>query len=200
MSVSGKLGLGNIKNQIAHNQFLSALGNKDLKVLQDVITSEKVSMASCVLWAHIHINWLYTALWMHRKILRKSQKPSKAGDGVKAMTWRCVYTFRSTYNSLDNQDVCAVAGSLLHQHAGATATAASYQTKIREQFKRIRTREEELDELRRRRKTLSGKIESAEKKLAKMNSEVWFIMMCCLLAYLATEQEPPTTDSIIGKL
>lgn len=83
-----------------------------------------------------------------------------------------MYTFRSTYNSLDNQDVCAVAGSLLHQHAGATATAASYQTKIREQFKRIRTREEELDELRRRRKTLSGKIESAEKKLAKMNSEV----------------------------
>lgn len=142
----------------------------------------------------------YTALWMRQRILRKLQNPLKAGDGVKAMTWRCVYTLRSPHNSLVNQDVCAVAGSLLHQQAGATATAASYQTKIREQFKRIRTREEELDEIRRRRKTLSGKIESAEKKLAKMNSEVCFIMMRCLLAYLAIEQEPPTADSVIGKL
>ncbi|TIC19927.1 hypothetical protein E3Q13_01007 [Wallemia mellicola] len=136
-----KLGLGNIKNQIAHNQFLSALGNKDLKVLQDVITSEKVSMASS---------------------MSASKDTEKVAEAVKSWGWG---------EGDDLKDVCAVAGSLLHQHAGATATAASYQTKIREQFKRIRTREEELDELRRRRKTLSGKIESAEKKLAKMNSE-----------------------------
>lgn len=55
--------------------------------------------------------------------------------------------------------------------AAATSTAASYQSKIREQFKRIRTREEELDDVKKRRKALAGKIESAEKKLAKMNTE-----------------------------
>jgi hypothetical protein len=38
-------------------------------------------------------------------------------------------------------------------------------------YKRIREREEELDELRRRRRSTGQKAESAEKKLAKMGPE-----------------------------
>jgi len=42
---------------------------------------------------------------------------------------------------------------------------------MREQLKAIRTREEQLDELRRRRRSLISKADSAEKKLQKMGPE-----------------------------
>ena len=70
------------------------------------------------------------------------------------------------------KDVFFKSSTLVNHLSNATSVAASYQSKIREQYKRVRSREEELDDMRRRRKTLSSKIESAEKKLAKMNSEV----------------------------
>ncbi|TIA87736.1 hypothetical protein E3P81_03805 [Wallemia ichthyophaga] len=127
--------LGSLKTQMAHNQFLSALGNKDIKVLQDVITSEKVSMA---------------------------REVEKVAENLKSWGWG---------EGDDLKDVCGAASTLIHHLAAATSTAASYQSKIREQFKRIRTREEELDDVKKRRKALAGKIESAEKKLAKMNTE-----------------------------
>ena len=42
---------------------------------------------------------------------------------------------------------------------------------MREYLKSIRTREESLDELKRRRKAVSSKADAAEKKLSKMSSE-----------------------------
>lgn len=42
---------------------------------------------------------------------------------------------------------------------------------MREQLKFIRTREENLDELKRRRRTVNSKADTAEKKLNKMNME-----------------------------
>ena len=47
MSLSGKmLGLGGLQTKIAHNGLVPSLGNKDLRSLQDIITSEKVLMNS----------------------------------------------------------------------------------------------------------------------------------------------------------
>lgn len=43
---------------------------------------------------------------------------------------------------------------------------------IREQIKSVRTREEQLDELKKRRKAVVTKADSAERKLSKMGPEV----------------------------
>ena len=48
---------------------------------------------------------------------------------------------------------------------------ASHEITIRGHMKSIRTREENLDELKQRRRTLGSRADSAEKKLAKMNPE-----------------------------
>lgn len=49
---------------------------------------------------------------------------------------------------------------------------ATHEAAIREHMKSVRSMEENLDELRRRRKAVSAKADAAEKKLAKMNPEV----------------------------
>ena len=48
---------------------------------------------------------------------------------------------------------------------------ANHEVTIRGHMKSIRTREENLDQLKQRRKALGSRAESAEKKLAKMNPE-----------------------------
>lgn len=48
---------------------------------------------------------------------------------------------------------------------------ASHEEAIREQMKSIRSREEQLDELKRRRKSVASKADTAEKKLSKMNPD-----------------------------
>lgn len=62
-------------------------------------------------------------------------------------------------------------------------------------MKAVRTREENLDELKRRRKGVIAKADSAEKKLSRMSPEV------CVLLFRHTHllnrsiaQEPTTTD------
>lgn len=49
---------------------------------------------------------------------------------------------------------------------------ADHELTIRSQLKDIRTKEEQLDELRRRRKAVGSKLEAQEKRLSKMGSEV----------------------------
>lgn len=46
-----------------------------------------------------------------------------------------------------------------------------HEQSVREQMKAIRTREEALDELKRRRKSVGAKADSAERKLSKMSPE-----------------------------
>ena len=55
--------------------------------------------------------------------------------------------------------------------ASALSRFASHEESIREQMKAIRSREEQLDELKRRRKNVASKADTAEKKLSKMNPE-----------------------------
>ena len=68
-------------------------------------------------------------------------------------------------------------------------------------MKKVRSREENLDELKRRRKTVITKAESAEKKLSKMSPEVsvqWIISgFDNQLQYAGLAQEPTTADGAV---
>lgn len=59
---------------------------------------------------------------------------------------------------------------MLH-FAGALNHFSNIEGSIREQMKAVRTREENLDEMKRRRRTLGSRAEDAERKLSKMNPE-----------------------------
>jgi hypothetical protein len=65
-----------------------------------------------------------------------------------------------------------VALSLLNHVGVATNTYADHELAIRAHLKDIRTKEEQLDELRRRRKAVGSKLEAQEKRLSKMGPEV----------------------------
>ena len=61
--------------------------------------------------------------------------------------------------------------ALLMHYASALSRFYNYEATIREQMKAVRTREENLDELKRRRKSLMSKAYTADRKLNKMNAE-----------------------------
>lgn len=71
----------------------------------------------------------------------------------------------------DLRDVLTHSGTLLNQLSIALRTFAQHEASLRTCFKRVRQREETLDEIRRRRRTTGQKAESAERKLAKMGPE-----------------------------
>lgn len=72
----------------------------------------------------------------------------------------------------DLQDVLSASTTLLGYVASALAQLALHEATIREHMKAVRTQEESLDELRKRRKTLSAKADAADRKLIKMSTEV----------------------------
>ena len=55
--------------------------------------------------------------------------------------------------------------------SNALSVFANHEGAIREQMKAVRTREENLDELKRRRRSVISDADSAERKLSKMNPE-----------------------------
>ena len=71
-----------------------------------------------------------------------------------------------------SQDVLSAATTLMGHYAASLSQYASHEQSIREHMKAVRTREENLDDLRRRRKNIYSKADSAEKKLSKMSPEV----------------------------
>jgi DNA repair ATPase RecN len=71
----------------------------------------------------------------------------------------------------DLQDVLTHSSTLLNSLTTALNVFTDHQHAMRSCYKRIRHREEELDELKRRRRTTGAKAEQAEKKLAKMGPE-----------------------------
>jgi hypothetical protein len=71
----------------------------------------------------------------------------------------------------DLQDILTHSSTLLNHLSSALTVFAGHQSNMRVCYKRIREREEDLDELRRRRRATGAKAESAEKKLAKMGPE-----------------------------
>ena len=61
--------------------------------------------------------------------------------------------------------------ALLMHFTSALNAFANHEMTIREEMKSVRTREENLDALKRRRKSVFSDAESAERKLSKMNPE-----------------------------
>lgn len=71
----------------------------------------------------------------------------------------------------DLADVLSASTSILGSFAAALTQYSSHEHVIRDSMKSIRSREEALDELRRRRKMVVSKAEAAERKLSKMSPE-----------------------------
>lgn len=71
----------------------------------------------------------------------------------------------------DLQDILTHSATLLTQLGDAYRTFAGHEASLRVCFKRIREREEKLDEMRRSRRTMTSKAEAAERKLSKMGAE-----------------------------
>lgn len=71
----------------------------------------------------------------------------------------------------DLHDVLGHSATLLSQLSNALKVFGGHEASMRQCFKRIREREEQLDELRRRRRTTGQKADTAERKLSKMGPE-----------------------------
>ncbi|KAJ7182852.1 hypothetical protein C8R43DRAFT_868755 [Mycena crocata] len=130
--------------KIAHNSTLPALalsGNKDLRPLQDLITAEKAVLIS---------------------LQKLSVDFSKASEALRI--W-------GAGEGDDLGDILGASTTILAHFSAALSGYASREHAIRDHLKAIRTREEALDELKRRRKAALARADSAEKKLNKMGPE-----------------------------
>ncbi|KAF7328703.1 hypothetical protein MSAN_02472200 [Mycena sanguinolenta] len=128
--------------KIAHNSTLPALaGNKDLRPLQDLITLEKNVLMS---------------------LQKLSVDFTKASEALRA--W-------GIGEGDDLGDILSASTTILAHWSAALAGYATREHTIRDHLKQIRTREEALDELKRRRKATLARADSAEKKLNKMGPE-----------------------------
>ncbi|KAI6004483.1 hypothetical protein F5J12DRAFT_837272 [Pisolithus orientalis] len=129
--------------KIAHNTTIPALavGNPDLRPLQDLITAEKSVLVS---------------------LQRLSTDLTKASDALRV--W-------GQGEGDDLGDILTASTTILSHFSAALTTWASLHHTVRDNMKDVRTREEALDDLRRRRKRVGASAESAEKKLNKMSPE-----------------------------
>ncbi|KII85674.1 hypothetical protein PLICRDRAFT_56887 [Plicaturopsis crispa FD-325 SS-3] len=128
--------------KIAHNSTLPSLGgNKDLRPLQDLITAEKSVLVS---------------------LQKLSVDFAKAAEALR--TW-------GTGEGDDLGDTLSASTAILTHWSTALTQYASHEHVVRDTMKSVRTREEALDELKRRRKGVAAKADSAERKLNKMSPE-----------------------------
>ncbi|KAL4250810.1 hypothetical protein ABKN59_006023 [Abortiporus biennis] len=133
-------------SKLAHNTIAPSLastlgGNKDLRTLQDLITAEKAVLTN---------------------LQKLSADVTKSSDALRE--W-------GVSEGDPIKDILTASSVLLLYFADGLSTYASHEARIREHMKDIRTREEQLDELKRRRKALGAKAESADRKLSKMGPE-----------------------------
>ncbi|KAI8986916.1 hypothetical protein BD414DRAFT_529164 [Trametes punicea] len=131
--------------KIAHNTTMPGLpglsAKQDLRALQDLITAEKGILNS---------------------LQRLASDFAKAGEALKV--W-------GLGEGDDLADTLSASTTLFLHFASALSAYASHEVAVREHMKAVRTREESLDELKRRRKSLFGDAEAAERKLSKMSPE-----------------------------
>ncbi|KAK8854570.1 hypothetical protein IAR55_003309 [Kwoniella newhampshirensis] len=135
-------GLGRkLKGSLAHQSLVPGFGNKDVRALQDIIASEK--------------GVLQTA----EKLAIETQKAAS-----------CLPAY-GIQEGPDMQDILTQSSTLLGQLTTALNVFASHQANMRTCLKRIRDREEQLAEMRSRRRNTGAKADTAERKLAKMGPE-----------------------------
>lgn len=130
--------------KIAHSSILpvpALIGNEELRPLQDLIAAEKTVLAS---------------------LQRLSSDFSKAADAMR--TW-------AISEGDDLSDILSSSRTLLAHFSGALNRYSSIQNVVRDNMKAVRTREESLDDLKRRRRRTATSVESIKKKLTRMNQE-----------------------------
>ncbi|KAM6495048.1 hypothetical protein JOM56_009671 [Amanita muscaria] len=134
--------LRSVATKIAHNSTIPALaGNGDLRPLQDLITAEKSVLLS---------------------LQRLSADFEKSSELLR--TW-------GVGEGDDLGDTLNASANILTHFSSALTQYASHGHRMRDQMKAIRTREEALDDLKRRRRTVMSNADAAEKKLSKMSPE-----------------------------
>ncbi|PWY97940.1 hypothetical protein BCV70DRAFT_43370 [Testicularia cyperi] len=133
--------LKKVQNNVAHTSKLPALGNQDLRSLQDVITSEKGFIQSNS---------------------RSATDFKKNAEALK--TW-------AADQGDDLNDVCGKLSLLYDHYAASQNRLNSHLSTVRLHFKSVRTREEAFADLKARKRSLGSDIEKVEKKLAKMGPE-----------------------------
>ncbi|EGN94471.1 hypothetical protein SERLA73DRAFT_77862 [Serpula lacrymans var. lacrymans S7.3] len=128
--------------KIAHNSTIPALaGNHDLRPLQDLITAEKTVLVS---------------------LQRLSADITKASEALRS--W-------GLGEGDDLGDTLSASTTVLAHFASALTHYATLEHTIRDNMKAVRTREERLDDLKRRRKNVVSRADTAERKLNKMSPE-----------------------------
>ncbi|KAG1732898.1 uncharacterized protein EDB91DRAFT_1150932 [Suillus paluster] len=130
--------------KIAHSSSIpvpALIGNEELRPLQDLIAAEKTVLTS---------------------LQRLSSDFSKAADAMR--TW-------AVSEGDDLSDILSSSRTLLAHFAGALTHYSSIQNVVRDNMKAVRTREESLDDLHRRRRRTAASVESIKKKLTRMNKE-----------------------------
>lgn len=119
-----------------------AFGNKDLRELQNLISDEKI-------------------------LLQSSSRIS----GALATTSTSLAAWGASEGP-DLADICQRASEMLALVSTGFEVFSAREVEIRGLLKSVRTNEEELDELKKRRRAVGNRSESEEKKLVKMSSEV----------------------------
>ncbi|ODN73025.1 hypothetical protein L202_08420 [Cryptococcus amylolentus CBS 6039] len=130
-----------LQGKLAHNRLLPSLGHKDLRLLQDIISSEKGVLAGTE---------------------KLSSETAKASSALPPY---------GQQEGPDLQDILTQSSTLLNHLTTALTTFSGHTAKMRASLKKVREREEGLIELKSRRKTTGTKAEGAERKLSKMGPE-----------------------------
>ncbi|KAH8996615.1 Eisosome component PIL1-domain-containing protein [Lactarius akahatsu] len=127
--------------KLAHNSTIPALaGNKDLRPLQDLITTEKAIVTS---------------------LAKLSADFIRASEALR--TW-------GLGEGDDLSDTLGGSTKILLEFSSSLTQFAAHEQVIREHMKTVRTQEEKLDGLKHRRKNVVSKADSAERKLSKLDS------------------------------
>ena len=129
------------QNKFAHNNSFPSLGNRDLKDLQELISTDKTFVAA------------------NNKAAAELQKNANA-----MRAW-------GSAEGDDFADVMPKIALLYENYARAQMRFNYFVSTMRLHLKSVRAREESFVELKNRRRALQNKIESVEKKLARMGPE-----------------------------
>ncbi|KAH8921728.1 hypothetical protein BT69DRAFT_300916 [Atractiella rhizophila] len=133
--------LGKMSTSVAHTSKMPMLGPKDLRLLGNIINTEKGVMTS---------------------MSTLSAETHKAAEALRV--WGKI-------EGDDLGDVLGKITILLDQLSTAENKYAEHNATYRQYFKAVRTREEALVQLKKTKESVAARIEALEKKLSKMNPE-----------------------------
>ncbi|KAI0826558.1 hypothetical protein BC628DRAFT_1502794 [Trametes gibbosa] len=149
----------NAARKIAHNTTMPGLvlAKQDLRALQDLITAEKSILNSYVV-RRCQFDYVSNG----NRLQKLSIDYMRASEALRA--W-------ALGEGEDLTDTLGASTTLLLHFSSALATLSNHESTVRDHMKNVRGREEALDEMKRRRKSVFSDSEAAERKLSKMNPD-----------------------------